>query len=196
MTRVFWISGLLVAIGLAGMELPARAEVDFAFPVGLSFVSGALAAAAANEDAYDADHPSSFTDSTMIPIGPHFRPYCQFDEGSMIFLDVGPAMIVLGGIEYFDLPLGVCYGRNFPDLPVTPYFRAGLRVHFASGDYVEGRKPGPVVAVGVNLFQRKRVKMSLELAYDGAEVTFESDNGSYKKDVKVGGIITGASVVF
>ena len=66
--------------------------------------------------------------------------------------------------------VGASIGYNFaPNADVSPYVRAGVIHHIASGDYESSSNPGLLVAAGLD-FQR----LTIEVAFDDSDVEFEA----------------------
>lgn len=84
-------------------------------------------------------------------------------------LTLGPTFFIGGDVSHFELPLGATIGYSFDLGEASPYVRAGLIHHFASGDYEAGSDPGFIVAAGLD-FRR----LTLEVAFDDSEVEFET----------------------
>lgn len=105
-----------------------------------------------------------------VPLGIAAGVTYDWPSGMRADVTLGPTFFIGGDVSHFELPLGATIGYSF-DLggDASPYVRAGLIHHFASGDYEAGSDPGFIVAAGLD-FRR----LTLEIAFDDSEVEFES----------------------
>ena len=84
-------------------------------------------------------------------------------------IGVGPVFAIGGDVKHLEVPLSATIGYNFlPYSRYSPYVRAGLIHHFASGDQYESSTPGLFLAVGVDF-----THFALELATDQSKVEFD-----------------------
>jgi hypothetical protein len=82
---------------------------------------------------------------------------------------VGPVFVIGGDVRHLEVPLSVTMGYQFlPYSQYSPYVRAGVIHHFASGDQYDSSTPGLFAAVGVDF-----THFTLELATDQSKVTFD-----------------------
>jgi hypothetical protein len=161
--------GLGIVAGLL-LTRVAGASDNWRFPVGLSYVDGFSEVVSYYEDNHDVDAGG------FVPIGLSFTPYYQFDHGSRIGFDLGPAGLILGDVTYWDVPIALTYGLTIlPDASWSPYVRGGFKYHFVGGDDVQDSTPGLFGAVGVEFFRQKAVGLQFEVGYDSSEVTMEDD---------------------
>lgn len=110
------------------------------------------------------------------------HPYYQFAHGSMLGFEFGPITMVMGDVEYWDIPIGVAYGfAILPKFKVSPYVRVGGKYHLVGGDYVESSTPGLFGAVGMEFRRKNRLGVGFEFAYDTSEVTFSRDTVSVSR---------------
>ncbi len=173
----------------------AREQGASRFPIRLSFVSSFV-------DIADWHDDNTFADVDLIvPVGLSFAPYYEFPFGLAIWGGVGPIMVMLGDIDYYNVPLSLGVGYSFiPNGSVSPYARLGLHVPIASGDYVATSSPGPIAAVGVEFMRKRAIGMQAEIGYIGSSVTFDSSKGDYgnfyNRESIDGGIALSFGVVF
>ncbi len=84
---------------------PVKAE-EWRFPVALSYANGFDDILDISEDNLRAE--GYRTDSVDgLPVGVAFRPYFQFDNGFGLGADVGPAMMIFGDVDFFNIPVNV-----------------------------------------------------------------------------------------
>ncbi|MEW6379704.1 MAG: hypothetical protein AB1611_08845 [bacterium] len=102
-----------------------------------------------------------------------FHPYVQFDFGLGVGGGIGPIMVIAGDASFVNFPLKLDVRYAIPRISVSPYVRAGLSYHAASGDYVDRSKPGVFAAVGVEFLRTKKVGFGFELSFYQAEIEFE-----------------------
>ena len=82
---------------------------------------------------------------------------------------LGPVFVIGGDVKHSEVPLSATMGYNFlPYSRYSPYVRAGVIHHFASGDQYDSSTPGLFLAVGVDF-----THFSLELATDQSKVKFD-----------------------
>jgi hypothetical protein len=122
----------------------------------------------------------------FIPVGVTYNPYYQFNHGSRIGIDLGPAMFVyteyIGPYYdeenwYYCFPIKLSYGFTFiPRATVSPYARVGASAPFAGGDFVDGWSPGLFGAVGVEFSRKRAVGFGLEFGYDKSSVELGVDS--------------------
>jgi hypothetical protein len=96
----------------------------------------------------------------------------MYDWASGIRADggLGPVFFIGGDVDHFEVPVSATVGYNFlRTADISPYVRAGIVYHFASGDYYESSSPGVFAAAGLD-FER----FSLELSVDSSEVKFDA----------------------
>ena len=205
MKKAYLLFGVCMAVGLTGMVSKAATEAarhDFSewrFPVGISYISGFSDVVSYYEDAYGADSGG------FIPIGLSFTPYYQFDHGSRLGFDLGPAgvVIVSGAADstYWDVPVGLSYGFNFiPHASVSPYGRIGIKYHIAGGDDVQSSTPGAFGALGLEIMRKKMIGVQFEVGYDASQVTLGRESGwgrgTHEREVTPGGLKVSIRGVF
>lgn len=161
-------------------------DAGWRFPLGISFVSGETEVGDYYEDELGLE-------GNMLPIGLSFAPYYQFAHGSRLGVDLGPVSFIRveSEIESWDIPVALSYGFRFlPDAFVSPYLRAGVKYHIFTGDRVEDSKPGAFGAAGLEFFRTEKFFVSLEVGYDGSEVTLG------ETAVQPGQVMVGLQIVF
>ena len=161
-------------------------DAGWRFPLGLSFVSG-------ETEVGDYYEEELGLEGNMLPIGLSFAPYYQFAHGSRLGVDLGPVSFIRveSEIESWDIPVALSYGFRFlPDASVSPYLRAGVKYHIFTGDRVEDSKPGVFGAAGLEFFRTEKFFVSLEVGYDGSEVTLG------ETAVQPGQVMVGLQIVF
>jgi hypothetical protein len=137
--------------------------------VGVSYASGLSDVTDLHEDNLRATGLEADVD-VKVPLG--IAAGVTYDWPSGIRFDVtfGPTFFIGGDVSHSELPLGATIGYNFArEADISPFVRAGLVHHFASGDYETGSNPGLLLAAGVD-FQR----VTVEVALDNSEIEFES----------------------
>lgn len=204
----------------AGLSFPtaARAEVDFRFPVGLTFASGLLDVSDAIEDHFFAGWSTYDYDDFVFPVGLQFSPYAEFDFGLGVGLTLGPPAFyfVYEDYYYYDywddyhydevwaswsLPVGLDLRYSFhplmEDSNVCPYVRAGLRYTLAGGDFLKsGDNVGFYGGVGLEFLRTKKVSVGIEAGYDTSELTVEAGPYRGEEDVESGKFMISIFAVF
>jgi len=114
-----------------------------------------------------------------IPIGLSYRYINNFDSGLRMDVGVGPMSLIVGDIEYYDIPLQLTLGYNFfKGGGFSPYVRGGVVYHINSGDYVKTSADfGFLGALGAEM-GKSRIKFFAEVAVDTAEATFSTAEGN------------------
>jgi hypothetical protein len=147
-----------------------------------------------------------------IPVGLSVQGTYTWDSGVRMDMGLGPMFFLADtgdgdvdtGLEHTEVPISATVGYTFmPGSNVSPYVRAGIVHHVASGDYVEGSSPGLLGAVGVEFLRNRFCMVALEIAFDGATVELERytriGNGPVRRrteDVRTYGTVFGVFVKF
>jgi hypothetical protein len=105
-----------------------------------------------------------------FPLGVAGGVMYDWESGIRGDVTLGPAFFIGGEVDHFEMPLAVTVGYNFwRTADISPYVRAGVIHHFASGDYYSSSTPGLLAAVGLD-FER----FSIEVGVDTSEVEFDA----------------------
>jgi hypothetical protein len=195
--------GLALFVLAGGAFTPLRAGVDFRFPVGISFSTGALRVVD------ELDDLNNFDTSFAVPVGLSLHPYVEFDFGLGIGASIGPTSLLFieeryYGWTYYEqtsfnwlVPIGLDARYTFMrEKAVSPYVRAGFRYPVLGGDFFEGGRIGPFGAVGVELWRSRRVGLGIEAAYDGSEMDVTGRLAPYKARVKPNEFLFSVYAVF
>ena len=167
---VFCIQLLMVMLFFSNSAKAA----DWRFPVGLTYISGFGDVVDIYKGNLEAEG-YSVSETSYIPVGLSFQPYVQLDNGLGIGAGIGPfSMIISNVASFFDVPVNLDLRYVFlHDGKTSPYVRAGVKQHFASGDYVNGSTPGFFGGIGIEFARKKRVGFGMEVAYDSSEIELE-----------------------
>jgi hypothetical protein len=104
-----------------------------------------------------------------FPLGLAASFVYDWPSGMRADVGLGPTFLIGGDIEHVEVPLTGTIGYNFtPEEAWTPYVRAGIVHHFASGDQYSSSTPGLFAAVGIDF-----THVSFEIAIDRSEVEFD-----------------------
>lgn len=173
---------LSMALVLLTCAIPAYSG-DWRVGPGISGVSGIDEVTDLYEQNYNNTHTLTQVDvKFLLPVGIAVQGTYTWNSGVRLDLGLGPIFILRDngdgdvdtGLGYTEVPISATAGYTFiPSGAVSPYVRVGVAHHFASGDYVEGSKPGLLGAVGVEFSRQSTVSVSVEVAVDGSEVEFE-----------------------
>ncbi|MDN5871670.1 MAG: hypothetical protein L0H73_13235 [Nitrococcus sp.] len=159
------------------------ANVDWRFPVGVSYTNGIY-------DVKDAiEKNTSVSVYPVIPVGLSFHPYVELtDIGLGVGASFGPAKLLVGDLTSYILPVGADLRYTlFRKSDVSPYVRGGFRYSLAGGDFLSNADPGFFVAGGIELFRAEGgVCLGIEIGYDASEI--EVDIGSRSRAVKPGAL--------
>ncbi len=168
------------------MRVRPPRDAGWRFPVGISFVSG-------ESEVGDYYEEELGLEGNMVPVGLLFAPYYQFARGFRLGVDLGPVSFIRveSEIESWDVPVALSCGFTFrPEASVSPYLRGGIKYHFFTGDRVEDSAPGIFGAAGLEFFKTDKFFLSLEVGYDGSEITLGETS------VQPGQVLVGLQVVF
>ena len=186
---------LLAGVVVMGMAGPAR-SADWRFPVGLSYISGIHKVVDLYEENYQAEGYATDVDKGLS-VGVSFSPYVQFDSGWAVGGLLGPVEFISGDADFFDLPVGLdVRSFLFPKAAVSPYLRAGVKYHLASGDFVNKSIPGLFGGVGLEFMRTSRVGIACEFLYDSSEVEFDEVATGGTRKIKPAEYMVSLQVVF
>lgn len=134
-----------------------------------------------------------------IPFGLALRGVWHMDSGMRIDTGVGPVGLIIGDIEYIDIPVQLTIGYTFArGSRVQPYVRAGLSLHSVSGDYVVDSSNGTIGAIGLTFGKPGDNNFFLEFAVDTAEATFNTStiSGPGDETIEISGSQITLGIVF
>lgn len=187
------LNGLIAVLAL-GMCIDASA--DWTSAIGASYISGMNDVT----DIMDDNLSTGFVevDTLTIPIGISYSGYTEWDSGFGAGISVGPIMIGIGDISFFNVPLGADVRYTLKsDGKVRTYVRGGIRYHVASGDFIEGSDPGAFGAIGMEFREKGRSGWGVEVAYDAATIEMEDFSAANRRtDVEPGGLMLSVFVIF
>ena len=182
---------LIVMLSSAGL---VQAGTDWRFPVGLTYVTGFNDILDRYKDNLEAEGYEVET-TWNVPVGITFNPYVEFDFGLRIGGGLGPFGMILASksttgrssgsssSDYYCLPINFNVGYTFlQKSSISPYVKAGISYPIASGDFIEGKNPGFLGAVGVEFMRKRAVGIGLEIAIDTSTVSVVKEtsyNGYY-----------------
>ena len=159
------------------MRVAAAAVLVFAFAapaqamewrLGLSYASGVSDVADLYEDNLRLDGREADVD-LKFPLGIAASFLYDWTAQWRTDVGVGPVFAIGGDVKHLEVPLSATMGYNFlPYSRYSPYVRAGVIHHFASGDQYDSSTPGLLLAVGVDF-----THFTLELATDQSKVKFD-----------------------
>lgn len=145
--------------------LPAQA---MEWRLGLSYASGVSDVADLYEDNLRLDGREANVD-LKFPVGIAASFLYDWTTEWRTDIGVGPVFAIGGDVKHLEVPLSATMGYNFlPYSRYSPYVRAGLIHHFASGDQYDSSTPGLFLAVGVDF-----THFTLELGTDQSKVQFD-----------------------
>lgn len=137
--------------------------------VGVAYASGLGDVTDLHEDNLRAEGLDADVD-LKVPLGIAAGVTYDFPSGMRADFSLGPTFFIGGDVSHFELPVGVTLGYSFArNSDFSPFLRAGVIHHFASGDYEASSSPGLLLAAGID-FRR----LTIEVALDDSEVEFES----------------------
>ena len=159
------------------MRVAAATVLVFAFAapaqamewrLGLSYASGVSDVADLYEDNLRLDGREADVD-LKFPLGIAASFLYDWTAQWRTDVGVGPVFAIGGDVKHLEVPLSATMGYNFvPYSRYSPYVRAGVIHHFASGDQYDSSTPGLLLAVGVDF-----THFTLELATDQSKVKFD-----------------------
>lgn len=198
MRKIGLVFCIQLLMGMLFFSSSAKAA-DWRFPLGLTYVSGFGDVVDIYKENLEAEGYWVY-DTISIPVGLSFQPYVQFDNGLGIGVGIGPFAYITGDRDFFDAPVNLDLRYVFlPNADTSPYVRAGVKYHFASGDYVKESKPGFLGGIGIEFSRKKGVGVGIEVAYDSSEIELEKKLTrwtSTTEDVKPYGLMVSIFGIF
>ena len=160
---------LLVAALLCCSSAQAFDWRTLEWRVGISYATGLSDVTDLHEDNLRASGLDADVD-LKVPLGIAGGVTYDWPSGMRLDVMLGPTFFIGGDVSHSELPLGATIGYSFArDSDISPFVRAGIIHHFASGDYETGSNAGLLVAAGVD-FRR----FTIEVALDNSELDFEA----------------------
>lgn len=180
------VIGIVVVTGIQGYA------GDWRFPVGFAYYGGAQDVVDQCEDNLKVGNADVDVEESL-PVGLSFQPYYEFDKGLGIGVGFGPYLLITSDDDVLvsDLPMNVSVRYALrPDASVSPYLKAGVSVHLASGDYVDEVELGVIGALGVELNRNGVVGFGLEVGLDNGTLKIDdittTDSGATEDFQPVG----------
>jgi hypothetical protein len=162
------VLGFVLLAGMAG-NAQAFEWRALDWRVGVAYASGLSDVTDLHEDNLRAEGLEADVD-LKFPLGITAGVTYDWPSGMRADVTLGPTFFIGGDVSHFELPVGASIGYSFaPHAEVSPYVRAGVIHHIASGDYESSSNPGLLLAAGLD-FQR----LTIEVAFDDSEVEFEA----------------------
>jgi len=126
-----------------------------------------------------------------ISISICFQPYYQFQNGYRAGAGIGPLIILAGDAYHVQVPLNLTLGYSFfSNSQISPYIRAGISYHMASGEYYASSSPGYIGGIGIEFLNTKPLHFGFEIAYDASEIKLDRAKGQAKHEkIKTGEVI-------
>ncbi len=208
---VLW--SLVAAAGLGMAVSPATAQqVNFKFPVGLSYVNGAYDLNNKLKDSFT-ENGFPVEDNWVVPLGLTFNPRIEFPFGLGIGLAFGPTEFVAierrtyyYGYYHHDyddteinyvIPIGGYLQYNLlRDQTVSPFVRVGVRYPITGGDNIKSGEVGFFASGGVEFYRNRQVAFGFEAGYDTSEIKVNANVGGADKKVTPIGFNAGVFVLF
>ncbi len=169
---------LIPLVGIiAGISLTSKTALadHSAHYLGLSYVSGVVDIWNWHEDNLYMQEESG-----GIPIGISYRYAKLFDSGLRLDAGVGPIVLIVGDVEYHDIPVQLSVGYSFSQASdFRPYARIGASIHNNNGDYVKDKAGvGVVGAIGFEYGNPGSPCFFMEASYDSAKTTLSTDQSN------------------
>jgi hypothetical protein len=112
--------------------------------------------------------------SKAIPVGISFAADYQSNTGLRIGVGLGPYFKLGGDVKHFELPLTGTVGYLLmPAEQVSPYVKAGVVYHVASGDFYESSTPGLLVGGGIDFARRSKISAAVEATFDTSKIELD-----------------------
>ncbi len=186
----------LVLTMLLLLPLPVQAHADdWLFSAGYSWLSGFYEIRSAyRQNARDAGRGD---DIYPLSIGVFFQAHRRITDRLRAGAGAGPFMLLIDDANHVQIPASLSAKfLFFPDAAYSPYVRAGLSWHYASGDYVSKSRPGVLAGAGMELLRKKRLRLGLEAAYDGARVDIERPYPEDARTIRPGALTLSVFALF
>ena len=108
---------------------------------------------------------------TALNWGYFYQPYYLYDSGFAYGLGVATPTGIIAEEILFTFPVHADVRYFFsPQSSFSIYVRAGIRYHFAFGEYVEGSKPGAIAGIGLLVTWNEFTKVGFEFTDDASEI--------------------------
>jgi hypothetical protein len=164
------VTAAIALFALAGIDL--RADEWHVGP-GVTFVSGTSevvdryrANMIAEGLIADADKP--------VPVGVSVDFDYEFTSGLRIGAGGGPFLRLKGSKDHLEFPINGTLGYAFtPMRNNSPYVKAGIVHHFASGDYYKSSTPGFLGAAGYEFRRQSSFRYAVEVSIDRSQVELD-----------------------
>ncbi len=177
--KILWnklSAALLVSALAAAPALGGTTATDgYHFEAGLGYTSGTDNIVRQMETNFGLQR------DRKLAVGLQLNAYRRFSRNYAVGAGIGPGMFFkvsdtrTGDKRDHVIPVTVdfrCFFRRFG--PVEPYARVGLAHAFAGGDHLATAKPGPLLAVGARVGEKRGLSLGLELGYEGSTVKVKS----------------------
>ena len=165
----------LVAAAVAVLAFPvasARAD-DWTVGPGVAYVSNLNHVI----DIYKADvraQGKTVNVDKALPVGISFDADYQMNTGLRIGAGLGPYFRLSGDVKHFELPISGSVGYLFlPEEQTSPYVKAGIVYHIASGDFYESSTPGLLIAGGLDFARRSKLSGTVQVSFDTSKVELD-----------------------
>jgi hypothetical protein len=185
---------------------PAGSTTEYHFEVGLTYASGLKNVVDQMKTNFGLEDDSS------IPIGLRISAYAKTESGFGIGAGIGPCEFYnvrtyryrsdrrSNDSYYYDdgyysrdnyddhwsyvIPVFADLRYYFPRTSLmAPYVRAGVAYPISGGDHLGAGTPGPVAALGAQVWSQRYVSIGIELGYDDSKVRIKS--GPFHREEKV-----------
>ena len=171
------LSGFIQLLVMALFVCASAQGLDWHFPVGVSYLTQ-FRGEVGNLHESNQLAEGLERDPNFWPFGLSFQPYVEFDHGIGVGGCLGPPAFINvfdhDERSFSDIPIGLDLRYTpFYEGDFSPYVRAGMRYHLASGDYVDRSTPGAFTAVGLEIGRKGKVGLGLEASYDCSEIDIE-----------------------
>jgi hypothetical protein len=123
--------------------------------------------------------------------------HCRMTETVRIGGGVGPVMMLLRDADHIQIPTSVSLIASLlPNHTHSPFVRIGGSYHIAAGDDLRHSRPGMLAGLGMAFFARKKLHLTVEIAYDGAYVTIKRFSSRVSEKIRAGSPVFLLSAVF
>ena len=157
---------------------PASSYTEFHVEAGLTYASGVNKVMDQMETNFGLDR------DYVWPIGIKLDAYAKTQSGFGYGGGIGPCTFIQvkeHGDHYYRhydddkwsyiIPVFADVRFYFPkNGSLTPYVRAGVAYPIAGGDYIGSGTPGPLVAVGMHVWEHRILAVGVEAGYDASKV--------------------------
>jgi hypothetical protein len=186
---------LALMVGLPAQCFSREQDNSWVFSVGYAHYAGFRDVRSAYKK--NAAAQGASRDVVQWSFGFLFQTHYPITETLRIGGGVGPVMMLFRDADHIQVPASASLIACFlPNHAHSPFIRIGGSYHIAAGDDLRHSRPGLLAGLGMAFFARKKLHLTMEIAYDGAYVTIQRDLAGFSEKIRAGTPVLLLSAVF